>query len=316
MKNFIVILFLLTSLFAQDEIEGRWHLVGYEDLVMYEFVDTEPFADAGNRYTIYSMDGNFGDLGGDGTGGTPNPYIVVEDIITIDLHFGQTPSYQMNFRCDGQVVEFINIEYDTIHSILFREGYDYIDNDCSQTQGCCEAEETAINECGGLGCYIPQCADDCSWESMQCWSSTGYCWCVDESGEEIPGTSTPSWQGYPDCEESIEECIDGEINNDNPCNPMECWNGEWIEIVIDCAEWFGVPCEGGVYIPPEEYECCSECVLLGDMNMDSNLNVLDIVSIVDIILNQNEYNILADLNYDNSINVIDVVQLVSDILNN
>ena len=50
--------------------------------------------------------------------------------------------------------------------------------------------------------------------------------------------------------------------------------------------------------------------------MDSNLNVLDIVSIVDIILNQNEYNILADLNYDNSINVIDVVQLVSDILNN
>ena len=95
---------------------------------------------------------------------------------------------------------------------------------------------------------------------------------------------------------------------------MECWNGEWIEIVIDCAEWFGVPCEGGVYIPPEENECCSECVLLGDINMDSNLNVLDVVSIVDIILNQAEYNILADLNYDNLVNILDVVVLVNMII--
>ena len=43
-------------LFAQYEIEGRWHLVGYEDLVMYEFVDTEPLADAGLRYTLYSIE--------------------------------------------------------------------------------------------------------------------------------------------------------------------------------------------------------------------------------------------------------------------
>ena len=114
-------MFFVNILFSQYEIEGRWHLVGYEDLVMYQFVDTEPFAEAGNRYTIYSMDGNFGDLGGDGTGGTPNPYIVVEDIITIDLHFGHEPSYQMNFRCGGQVVEFIDIDYNIINSILFRD---------------------------------------------------------------------------------------------------------------------------------------------------------------------------------------------------
>ena len=43
---------------------------------------------------------------------------------------------------------------------------------------------------------------------MQCWSSTGYCWCVDENGAEIEGTSTPSWQGTPDCEEPLEECFD------------------------------------------------------------------------------------------------------------
>ena len=97
---------------------------------------------------------------------------------------------------------------------------------------------------------------------------------------------------------------------------MECWDGEWIEIIIDCAEWFGVPCEGGVYIPPEENQCCSECVLLGDINIDSNLNVLDIISIIDIILTGGQYNIIADLDYNGNINVVDIVQLVNIILNN
>ena len=76
------------------------------------------------------------------------------------------------------------------------------------SQDCCEAEEIATNNCVGIGCYIPQCAENCEWEPMQCWSSTGYCWCVDENGVEIDGTSIPSWQGYPDCEEPLEECFD------------------------------------------------------------------------------------------------------------
>jgi len=306
MKNIISLIFFLTSLFAQYEIEGRWHLVGYEENVMYQFEDNY-------RYSIYSEDGTFGGI--EDAGGTPNPYTVVEDIITIDLFFGNIVNYQMNYICDGQVVEFIYIPDGIIHSILFREDYNYIGNDCSQIQDCCEAEEIATNNCGGLGCYIPQCADNCNWEPIQCWSSTGYCWCVDVNGVEIPGTSIPVWEGYPDCEEHNEDCIDGEVNNDNPCNPMECWDGVWYEIIIDCAEWFGIPCVEGVYIPPLEDECCSECVLLGDLNIDSNLNVLDIVSIVDIILIGDEYNIIADLNYDGNINVIDVVLLVEIILN-
>ena len=54
MKKNIIILFLGTLL-AQFDIEGRWHLVGYEDAVMYQFVDNEPFANAGYKYTIYSI---------------------------------------------------------------------------------------------------------------------------------------------------------------------------------------------------------------------------------------------------------------------
>jgi hypothetical protein len=100
------------------------------------------------------------------------------------------------------------------------------------------------------------------------------------------------------CDEPVDvcvECVDGEVNNDNPCNPMECWDGVWYEIIIDCAEWFGVPCEGGVYIPPEEDECCSECVLSGDINTDSSLNVLDVVSMVDIILSDSEYDVISTI---------------------
>jgi len=66
---------------------------------------------------------------------------------------------------------------------------------------CCEAEENAIEECAGIpGCFIPQCTDSCGYEPMQCSGSTGWCWCVDETGVEIEGTAQPSWQGYPECE--------------------------------------------------------------------------------------------------------------------
>ena len=112
----------------------------------------------------------------------------------------------------------------------------------------------------------------------------------------------------------ISECEDGEINNENPCNPMECINGEWLEIVIDCAEQIGIPCDGGVYIDPPVDECCSTCVQYGDTNFDGALNVLDVVTMVSIVF-QGNYDPVSDMNYDGSINVLDVVTLVDIILN-
>ena len=106
MKNIIIITFLLSSLFAQYEIEDRWHLVGYEDNIMYQFENNY-------RYSIYSTDGNFGGL--EDAGNSPNPYTVEEDIITIDLFFGNIVNYQMNYRCDGQVVDFIYIPDEIIN---------------------------------------------------------------------------------------------------------------------------------------------------------------------------------------------------------
>eukprot|EP00999_Lentomonas_sp_LEN2_P001085 NODE_2091_length_655_cov_66.731061_g2041_i0.p2 GENE.NODE_2091_length_655_cov_66.731061_g2041_i0~~NODE_2091_length_655_cov_66.731061_g2041_i0.p2 ORF type:complete len:175 (-),score=48.99 NODE_2091_length_655_cov_66.731061_g2041_i0:55-579(-) len=52
---------------------------------------------------------------------------------------------------------------------------------------------------GLLGGYVPHCDDDGSFSRVQCWGSTGYCWCVEkQSGKTIPGTKV---RGQPKCPE-------------------------------------------------------------------------------------------------------------------
>ena len=111
-----------------------------------------------------------------------------------------------------------------------------------------------------------------------------------------------------------DECIDGEVNNDNPCMPMECYDGQWVEIIIDCEEQMGVPCVNGIYLDPEEGECCSACVLLGDLNNDFNVNVLDAIEAVNLVL-YGEYTEIADMNFDGAINILDIIEIIYIILN-
>ena len=66
---------------------------------------------------------------------------------------------------------------------------------------------------------------------------------------------------------------------------------------------------------PVALKLSTDIIISGDMNFDGQINVVDIVSIVAIILdNDSEYNILADLNEDGIINIIDIIQLVDIIL--
>lgn len=67
-------------------------------------------------------------------------------------------------------------------------------------------QQAQLNASGLLGEFIPNCEDDGSYVSTQCWFSTGYCWCVDEDGLEVPGTIIPSWEGMPDCSLNIDAC--------------------------------------------------------------------------------------------------------------
>ena len=53
----------------------------------------------------------------------------------------------------------------------------------------------------------------------------------------------------------------------------------------------------------------------GDLNGDQNLNILDIISLVNLILD-NDYDPVGDINSDNILNVLDVILLVNIILDN
>ena len=53
----------------------------------------------------------------------------------------------------------------------------------------------------------------------------------------------------------------------------------------------------------------------GDINADGELNVVDVISVVNLIL-AGEYNELADINNDNALNVTDVISMVNLILSN
>lgn len=46
------------------------------------------------------------------------------------------------------------------------------------------------------GYFRPQCDEEGNYLPMQCWHSTGFCWCVDKNGNKIDGTEM---RGRPHC---------------------------------------------------------------------------------------------------------------------
>ena len=55
--------------------------------------------------------------------------------------------------------------------------------------------------------------------------------------------------------------------------------------------------------------------ILGDLNGDGIVNILDVIQTINIILYDGNYNHLADINMDENINILDIVQLIDIILN-
>lgn len=57
-------------------------------------------------------------------------------------------------------------------------------------------EQLAATNCRLIGAYCPQCAEDkTQWSPVQCWGSTGMCWCVNPAtgvatGAMVRGTPT------------------------------------------------------------------------------------------------------------------------------
>lgn len=119
MKKIVLFLLFTATLIScsndaleeDNSIVGRWHVVGFEDSVLYEF--TNDF-----RYTIYSSDGTFGNL----ETAIPNPHswYFEGDELVIDLNFGNLSTVTPNFKCNGNVVVLMNESGTTT---LFKEGY-------------------------------------------------------------------------------------------------------------------------------------------------------------------------------------------------
>lgn len=68
------------------------------------------------------------------------------------------------------------------------------------------AEKLAKSEFGGKGieAFVPSCEKDGSYSRTQCVTSTAYCWCVNENGEEIPGTRA---KGTPNCDQGMSKYV-------------------------------------------------------------------------------------------------------------
>lgn len=55
----------------------------------------------------------------------------------------------------------------------------------AEKTSCRETAQKAINS-NLVGAFIPKCQPDGSFLSLQCYGSTGACWCVDEYGKKVP----------------------------------------------------------------------------------------------------------------------------------
>ena len=59
---------------------------------------------------------------------------------------------------------------------------------------------------------------------------------------------------------------------------------------------------------------CPNSFLMGDVNADQIINILDVISSINIVLGTSAYNLSADLNLDDVVDVLDIILLVNIIL--
>ena len=203
--------------------------------------------------------------------------------------------------------EDIEYDYEQLHYDEFAEcNYD---NDCNIVWGACDVGlggcYYAVNEENYLDEEVNFLVDlwlnnDCMQWVCDCMpmpypicnSNTceaAYCNSPNPAGCVQTGCS----DGY-ECVQSSDNCSASWCS----CEDVGSFYGEWY-----CTE----DCNGGECLPVE---------LNGDVNLDDLVNVLDVVAIINMILNLDDYNLLADINQDEIINVLDIILVIDIILNN
>jgi len=195
----------------------------------------------------------------------------------------------------------INIEYENLHSgEYFICNYD---NDCMAVWGHCDVGLGGCHYSVSVDNYPNEEIDnlvdlwlegDCMEWVCDC-AAEPYAQCIDGScTSAYCMSSNPAGCFQTGCDEGYECIID-----ESECVPSWCgcdgFYGDWF-----CTE----DCGGG---------SCVAAGLLGDLNGDEVINVMDIVLAVDAILHF-EYDPMGDINGDGQLNVVDIVRLVNIIL--
>ena len=131
----ILSMFILLSIGNAQEIEGRWIPGGFSN-TMYEFIDTEPFAEAGLRYTYYCDDYSnvcdsayWNSLDTSDAIPNPKPYWVDGNTLIIDLFYYELIIYS----------QLICQQFSELHKneiLQFRQIYYvlYVDGSCQLLQ--------------------------------------------------------------------------------------------------------------------------------------------------------------------------------------
>ena len=101
---------------------------------------------------------------------------------------------------------------------------------------------------------------------------------------------------------------DGDLDPFNGCYDISTFDTP----TSDCS---GIP--GGSAIEDECGVCGGDglpCSSDGDLNSDGVINILDVITLVNVILDSEEFNSINDINGDGTVNILDIIQLVNLIL--
>ena len=136
MKNFLsllVLLFGITFMSCEPEevvidepdvpeatIIGRWQLVGFDNVIRYEFTSNK-------RYSIYSSDNGIfptlEELLEENPDFPGHDWVYEGETVVVDLNFGNYSRLVPEFTCDNQVINWLD-EDGAEHTTFYRESHD------------------------------------------------------------------------------------------------------------------------------------------------------------------------------------------------